>query len=99
VTNYPNPFHPSEQPTTIAYQLADDARVTLHIYGQTGSLVREEAFDRASPGGSAGLNEWEWDGRNGQGAFVASGGYLVLIEAEGNGETLHVMRRRVAVVR
>jgi len=31
--------------------------------------------------------------------MVASGGYLALIEAAGNGQTLHVMRRRIAVVR
>lgn len=99
VTNYPNPFHPGEQPTTIAYKLADNARVTLRIFTLSGALVRQEEFDRSAPGGLAGLNEWQWDGRNGDGRFVASGGYIALIEAEGTGETLHVMRRRIAVVR
>jgi len=99
VTSYPNPFHPPGQGTTIAYKLADHARVTLRIFTPQGDLVLQKVFDRAGPGGTAGLNEYVWDGRNGDGSVVASGGYLALIEAEGTGETLHVMRRKIAVVR
>jgi hypothetical protein len=73
--------------------------VTIRIFTQTGELVREEHFDRGAAGGVAGLNGWEWDGKNGAGKLVASGGYVVFIEAQGNGETLHVMRRKIAVVR
>jgi flagellar hook assembly protein FlgD len=50
-------------------------------------------------GGREGLNEFTWDGRNGKGQFVASGGYVLIAEADRNGETIHVMRRRIAVVR
>jgi hypothetical protein len=39
------------------------------------------------------------DGANGGGRTVASGGYLAFVEAQGNGATLHVMRRKIAVVR
>jgi hypothetical protein len=99
VTNYPNPFHPNEAPTTIAYKLVDNATVTLRIYSITGSLVLERTFSAGSAGGVVGLNEVLWDGRNGDGEFVASGGYIVVIEAEGNGETLHTMRRKIGVVR
>ena len=99
ITNYPNPFHPGETETTIAYKLDDNANVTLRIYTISGSLVLREDFNRGEQGGTVGLNEYKWDGRNGNGDFVASGGYIAVIEAEGNGETLHVMRRRVAVVR
>ncbi len=99
VTNYPNPFHPNEAPTTIAYKLADNATVTLRIYSITGSLVLERTFHAGSPGGVVGLNEVLWDGQNGSGDLVASGGYIVVIEAEGNGETLHTMRRKIGVVR
>jgi hypothetical protein len=98
-TNYPNPFHPPAQGTTIAYKLDDHAAVRIRIYTQTGELVREQNFARGGTGGAAGLNEWMWDGRNGKGAVIASGGYVALIEAEGAGQTLHVMRRRIAVVR
>jgi hypothetical protein len=99
ITNYPNPFHPDETSTTIAYKLADDAIVTLKIYTLSGSLVLSKSFQRGMEGGRVGLNEYQWDGRNGKGRFVSSGGYIVVVEAQGYGETLHVMRRRVAVVR
>ncbi|MEO5619227.1 MAG: FlgD immunoglobulin-like domain containing protein, partial [Candidatus Eisenbacteria bacterium] len=99
VTSYPNPFHPPGQGTTIAYKLADHASVTVRIFTPQGDLVLHRTFARSSLGGLAGLNEFVWDGRNGDGTLVSSGGYLALIEAEGTGETLHVMRRKIAVVR
>jgi hypothetical protein len=99
VTNYPNPFHPGEEPTTIAYKLDDHANVTIRIYTQSGKLVKRMTFDRAAPGGVAGLNEVLWDGKNGKGDLVSSGGYIALIEAQGTGETLHVIRRKIAAVR
>jgi hypothetical protein len=99
VTNFPNPFHPPSEPTTLAYKLADHASVTIRIYTQSGQLVRRVEFARGAPGGAAGLNQFLWDGRNGKGEVVASGGYQVLIEAQGTGETLHVIRRKIGVVR
>ena len=41
----------------------------------------------------------EWTGQNGEKRVVSSGGYIVFIEAQGVGQTLHVMRRKIAVVR
>ncbi|HET6347634.1 MAG TPA: FlgD immunoglobulin-like domain containing protein [Candidatus Krumholzibacteria bacterium] len=99
ITNYPNPFHPGEAPTTIAYKLDDNATVTMRIFTLTGGLVFEKSFAPGSPGGSAGLNQFVWDGRNGKGDVVASGGYVLHIEAAGQGETLHKMSRKIAVVR
>lgn len=99
ITNYPNPFRPPFEPTTFAWKLADDATVTVRIYTQSGDLVLSRTFARGVTGGRQGLNEWAWDGRNGAGETVASGGYVVLAEAQGTGETLHVMRRKIAVVR
>ena len=98
ITNYPNPFHPDETPTTIAYVLDDDAQVRVRIYTVSGSLVVDRTHASGDTGGSAGLNEIQWDGRNGDGEPVASGGYIVYVEAEGNGATQHVMRRKVGVV-
>jgi hypothetical protein len=98
-TNYPNPFHPPTQSTLLAYKLADHAAVTLRIFTLSGDLVLLRTYERGQPGGLAGLNEVAWDGRNGKGQVVASGGYIALIEAQGSGETLHVIRRKIAVVR
>jgi len=97
--SYPNPFHPPSQPATIAYKIDDDAVVTLRVFTQSGNLVLRKDFDRGAAGGQAGLNTFVWDGRNGKGEVVSSGGYVVLIEAQGKGETLHVIRRKIAVVR
>jgi hypothetical protein len=99
ITNYPNPFHPGEAPTTIAYKLNDNARVTLRIYSLMGRLVLHQEFNQGSPGGAVGLNEYKWDGRNGDGEVVASGGYIVAVEAVREGVTIHNMRRKVGVVR
>lgn len=98
-TNYPNPFHPPVQGTIIAYKLDDLATVTLRIFTLSGDLVLRKTFAKGDVGGSAGLNEVPWDGRNGKGEVVASGGYIALIEAQGSGETMHVIRHKIAVVR
>ena len=87
------------QPTVIAWKLDDNAAVTLRIFTQSGDLVLRRTFDRGAPGGSTGMNEFSWDGRNGRDVPVASGGYVVLIEAQGSGATLNVMRRKIAAVR
>ena len=99
VTNFPNPCHPPQQGTTLAYKLDDQATVKIRIFSQTGTLVREVNFNRGATGGMSGLNTWQWDGRNGAGDVVASGGYIVLVEAQGAGQTVNVMRRKIAVVR
>jgi hypothetical protein len=99
LTNYPNPFHPGETPTTIAYKLSDNATVTMKVYTLTGGLVFEKTFAAGQPGGLAGLNTFVWDGRNGDGKLVATGGYVLRMQANGSGETLHTMTRKIAAVR
>ena len=98
LTNYPNPFHPGEGPTTIAWKLDAASEVRLRIYTVSGGLVLDRRFDAGGPGGSVGNNEFIWDGRNGDGVDVASGGYVLRVEAQGSGTTQHVMRRKVGVV-
>jgi len=93
--SFPNPFHPPEQPATIAWKITDNATVTLRVYTQTGNLVLRKEFPSGGPGGQAGLNQFVWDGKNGKGELVSSGGYIVMIEAPGTG----VIRRKMAVVR
>ena len=99
MTNYPNPFHPPSEGTTLAYVLSDNASVHLRIFTLSGDEVLSQEFSSGSAGGMAGLNTWVWDGKNGKGTVVASGGYIALLEAHGVGETLHVIRRKIAVVR
>ena len=93
--SFPNPFNPPNQPATIAWKIMDNAAVTLSVYSQTGNLVLKKEFPSGGEGGRAGLNQFVWDGKNGKGEVVSSGGYIVMIEAPGTG----VIRRKVAVVR
>lgn len=99
VTNYPNPFHPGEGATTIAWKLDAASETRLRIYTTSGGLVLDR---RLAPGeGQVGDGSYEftWDGTNGDGEPVASGGYVLRIDAQGNGATEHVMRRKIGVVR
>lgn len=99
ITSFPNPFHPDEGATTISYKLARDADVTLRLYTISGSEVFETRYSAGEAGGLAGNNDVLWDGRNGRGETVASGGYILQVEAEHDGESIHKMRRRIGVVR
>jgi hypothetical protein len=69
IANYPNPFNPT---TTIAFTLDEPAHVSLSIYSVDGRRVRT-LVDAPRPGG---LNEVQWDGRDGHGTPVASGIYV-----------------------
>jgi len=73
--NYPNPFNPE---TTISFDLANEAQVSLTIYDLTGqqviALVSNEAM-------AAGTYRRLWDGRNSEGTQVASGVYFFELKA------------------
>ena len=77
--NFPNPFNPE---TWIPFRLADESRVTIHIYSSAGQLVR-----RLSPGTlpagdySSQSQAVHWDGRNSNDEPVSSGIYLYTINA------------------
>jgi len=51
----------------------------LRVYSQSGNLVLKKEFPSGGPGGQVGLNQYVWDGRNGKGELVSSGGYIVMI--------------------
>lgn len=72
---YPNPFNPA---TTISYELAESASVSLTIYDVAGKLVRTLAADEAV---SAGRHEVAWQGRDQAGRLVAAGIYFYRLEA------------------
>jgi hypothetical protein len=72
--NYPNPFNPE---TTIRYQLAKHSDVKIEIYNVLGQKIRT-LLDVARP---AGLYTIQWDAKNDNGAFVASGVYIYRMEA------------------
>ena len=76
--NYPNPFNPT---TTIRYDLARQARVTLTVYNALGQAVRTLVSSRQN----AGVHQVNWDGRNDRGEPVSSGVYLYRMAVTGEG--------------
>jgi hypothetical protein len=72
--NYPNPFNPA---TTIAFDLRENADVSLSVYDVAGALVRR-LVSRRLP---AGTYTSSWDGTDGAGRRVASGVYFYRLVA------------------
>ncbi|NIO28033.1 MAG: choice-of-anchor D domain-containing protein [Candidatus Latescibacteria bacterium] len=73
--NVPNPFNPT---TTIAYDVpAGGGRVRLDIFDVSGRLVRILVDGTQTEG----VKRASWDGRNNQGAVVASGVYFCRMTA------------------
>ena len=73
--NFPNPFNPE---TTIGYELAESADVTLQIYNVVGQVVR--TLMAAEPQ-SVGRYQVRWDGMDDRGMPVSSGIYFYQISA------------------
>lgn len=73
--NFPNPFNPE---TTIGYELAESADVTLQIYNVVGQVVRTLI---ASESQSIGRYQVRWDGMDDRGMPVSSGIYFYQISA------------------
>lgn len=67
--NFPNPFRSSTQGT---FALATGGHVSLEVFNVRGQLVRTLVDGRRG----AGRHEFNWDGRNQQGAPAASGSYF-----------------------
>jgi hypothetical protein len=73
--NYPNPFNPE---TTIQYDVPRVSRVKLTVYDMLGRRVMALFDGAAMPG----KYEAHWNGRDYAGRQVASGLYIVRIEAD-----------------
>ncbi len=70
--NYPNPFNPS---TTIAYEIPQQALVSVRIFDLHGALVRELRHETQA----AGRHEVTWDGTDDDRSLVASGVYIYAV--------------------
>ncbi|HOT97859.1 MAG TPA: YCF48-related protein [bacterium] len=74
--NFPNPFNPS---TSLRFELPLDSKVQLVIFNLRGQAIRTLVEGEKK----AGYHEVVWDGRDQEGLKVASGLYLVRLEAGG----------------
>jgi len=72
--NYPNPFNPS---TTIGYKLSQQSSVKVTVYNLQGQEIKSFALGEQA----AGSQKVVWDGRNSDGAPLASGVYVYRVRA------------------
>lgn len=73
---YPNPANPR---ALLAFDLQRQGQVRLDILDLRGGLVRRLCDDQRA----AGRHEVAWDGTDGSGRAVASGGYLARLATAG----------------
>ena len=89
LANYPNPFNPE---TWIPFELAEEADVTIRIYGLDGQHIRTLDLGRYGQGSYTDRDQAaHWDGRNEYGEQVASSMYVYELRAG----TYRAMRRMV----
>lgn len=76
-----NECHPIKgEEVTILYNIASPGKISIKIYTVDGVLVRTVVDGSRQAGGA---HVETWDGRNTRGTFVASGIYLLHLEAPG----------------
>jgi hypothetical protein len=85
--NYPNPFNPS---TTIQYETATTADVSVRIFDLRGALIRELVHS-SQP---AGVHQVAWDGTDGKSGRVSSGVYFSVVNCGGM-----VLSRRLILIK
>jgi len=97
--NYPNPFSPPDEYTNIVFRLPEADNVTITIFDLFGDKVYELGGIAASKGLNDGQtnSQLRWNGRNGKGELVASGGYLCEIKRDD--ETLNDKIIKIGVIR
>jgi hypothetical protein len=83
---YPNPYTigtPGIPGMIFQYVLRDNSTVWIRVFSLEGSFVWEKVFSAGdNPGGRAGLNKVVWDGTNGRGRYVGTGGYIMKMWVE-----------------
>ena len=78
--NYPNPFNPT---TTIPYELDKEGFVSMIVYDLNGSEIKTLISEVVN----AGSYNVVWNGLNNSGQSVASGRYIVKMNAPGFSDT------------
>lgn len=81
VTNYPNPFNPDTDSTTIAFAVAPGTVVKVKIFDLAGRLVRILKEGRADD--SYTKYELVWNGKDDHDRTVSNGVYICYVEANG----------------
>lgn len=89
--NYPNPFTAGQGGTTkIHYSLKANRGVEIYIYDLLGRLVWHKSLPSGAVGGSIGVNDVAWDGKNDAGSYVGAGAYICVIKAGSEKKTIKI---------
>jgi len=91
--NYPNPFNPA---TTIRYDIASPAQVTLEIYNSVGQRVAVLTNNEEHVPGKYKV---QWNGKNDYGHDVASGVYFYRMNIKSNNGEIHQFARKLLLMR
>jgi len=86
--NYPNPFDPTKEQTTIIYQLDADADTMLLIFNISAELMYKQQYLSGTNGGKSGNNSIIWNGYNSFGELSANGLYFGRIVDRASGKVL-----------
>jgi len=97
VINYPNPFNPERETTTLTYRLDMNTDASLMIYNITAELIYKKDLVSGADGGKLGDNAVSWTGVNNFGEIAGNGVYFVRIVDKQSGIIL--ARGKIAVVK
>ena len=87
---FPSPFNPRQQNITFRFRLSSPASAKIIVTDLFGQKVWSQSVS-----GGSGFNDVVWNGRNDEGAVIASGVYYALLEVDGSFES----RKRFGVVK
>ncbi len=88
--NYPNPFNPM---TTITFQLAEEADITLAVFDATGRKVK--TLDRGRK--QTGLRQVSWNSIDDQGREAGSGVYLLQLNVATRNGAFQLFRKMLLI--
>ncbi|MGH1362446.1 MAG: FlgD immunoglobulin-like domain containing protein [Calditrichia bacterium] len=90
--NYPNPFNPT---TTLSWQLPETADVTVEIYNAIGQRIETLISEQQI----AGKHQIVWNARSGADVELASGIYIVRMQAVGVSGKIFNSSRKALLLR
>jgi len=102
--NYPNPFSPPYEKTNITYVLNQDADVEITIYNYLGDRLRKFHFRAGEEGGRGNPAGYQniilWDGREGKGILLGSGGCICrIVVTMPNSREIVIKTRKIGIIR
>ncbi len=96
--NYPNPFDPtSGELATIRYTLSTVASGTCKLYTMHGRLLRTIPIFASGLGGSMGVNNLSWDGRDDNGILLPNDVYFYLIQLRDASDQLTTGKGKIVI--